>query len=67
MFTTVEDLRSTCKPVYVGETLQRHFNRRGGAVYHVQACLRASRDRESSFRDCRCPVKLVQASLSAMK
>ena len=28
-------------------TLQRRFNRRGGAVKHVQACLSTSKDEES--------------------
>ena len=34
---------------------------------HVQACLRARKDRESSFHDCRCPVRFVQAYLCAGK
>ena len=34
---------------------------------HVQACLRAREDRESSFDRCGSPVKLVQACLCAEK
>ena len=30
---------------------------------HVQACLSAREDRESSFRRCRGPARLVQACL----
>ena len=48
-----------------GDTLQRHFNRRGGAVKHVHDCLSASKDRESCFHRCGGPVKLVQAFLCA--
>ena len=48
-----------------GTTLQRHFNRRRGAVKHVQDCLSASKGRESSFHHCGGPVKLVQACLCA--
>ena len=33
---------------------------RGGAVTHVQACLGASKDGESSFQYCGSPVKDVQ-------
>ena len=32
---------------------------------HVEACLSAREDRESSFHRCRGPVKLVQAFLCA--
>ena len=48
-----------------GNTLQRHLNRRGSAVKHVQACLTESKDGESSFHYCGSPVKLVQACLCA--
>ena len=34
---------------------------------HLQACLFAREDRESSFYRCGSPVSLVQASLSAGK
>ena len=44
-------------------TLQRRFNRRGGAV--KQACSSVSKDGESSFHHCGGPVKLVQACLCA--
>ena len=54
-------LVQTC--LYAGNTLQRRFNRRGGAVKHVQACLCARKDGESNFHHCGGPVKLVQASL----
>ena len=40
---------------------------RGGTVKHVQACLSAREDRESSFHQCRGPVRLVQAYLCAGK
>ena len=33
-------------------TLQSRFKRRGGAVKHVQACLTASIDQESSLHHC---------------
>ena len=33
----------------VGSTQQRRFHRRGGAVKHMQACLSARTDGESSF------------------
>ena len=46
-------------------TLQRHLNRRGGAIKHVQVCFCTSTDRESSFHQCGGPVKLVQACLYA--
>ena len=35
----------------------------GGALKHVQACLSAKKDQESSFHYCGGPVKLVQACL----
>ena len=38
--------------LYPGNTLQRHFNRRRGAVKHVHDCLSARKDRESSFHHC---------------
>ena len=38
-------------------TVQRSFNRRGGGVNHVQACLSARKDLESSFHNCGGPVK----------
>ena len=50
---------------WVGNTLQRHFNRRGGAVKDVQACLSVRKDRENSFHNCEAPVKLVQARVWA--
>ena len=34
---------------------------------HVQHCLSAREDRESSFRNCGDPVRMVQACLSAGK
>ena len=34
---------------------------------HVQACLSAREDRESSFHCCGCPVRLVKACLCAGK
>ena len=34
---------------------------------HVQACLSARKDRESSFQDCGSPVRFVQAYLCAGK
>ena len=46
-------------------TLQRSFNRRGGAVKDVQACLSARQDVERSFHHCGGPVKLIQACLCA--
>ena len=49
----------------VGNTLQPRFYRREGAVKHVQACLSARKDGESSFHLCGGPVQLVQASLCA--
>ena len=36
---------------------------RGSAVKHVEDCLSAREDRESSFHHCGRPVKLVQACL----
>ena len=42
-----------------GNTLQRHLNRRGSAVKHVQAFLSESKDGESSLHYCGSPVKLV--------
>ena len=41
------------------------LNRRGGAVKHVQTCLSAIKDRDSSFDHYGGPVKLVQACLCA--
>ena len=41
------------------------LNRRGGAVKHVQICLSASKDRDSSFHHYGGPVKLVQAFFCA--
>ena len=35
-------LVQTC--LYAGDTLQRRFNRQGGAVKHVQACLSLRKD-----------------------
>ena len=35
-----------------GKTLESRFNRRGGAVKHVQSSLSASKDLESSFHHC---------------
>ena len=49
-----------------GNTLQRRFKRRRGAMKHVKSCLRASKGGESSFHYCGGPVKLVQASLWAV-
>ena len=43
-------LVQTC--LYVGNILQRCFNRRGGALKHMQACLSSSKDRGSSFLLC---------------
>ena len=54
-------LVQTC--LCVGNTLQRRFHRRGGAVKHVQACLSSRKDGESSFHHCGGPVKLVQTCL----
>ena len=34
---------------------------------HVQACLSAREDRESSFHHCGSPLRLVQACLNARK
>ena len=34
---------------------------------HVQACLYATKDRESSFHDCGGPVELPEACFSARK
>ena len=51
--------------LWAGITLQRHLNRRGGAIKHVQVCFCASTDRESSFHHCGDSVKLVQAFLYA--
>ena len=48
-----------------GINLQSRFDRRGGAVKHVQACLNARKDVESSFHHGGGPVKLVQAYLCA--
>ena len=48
-----------------GNTLQLRFIRQGGAMKHVQNCLRASAYQESSFHHCGSPVKLVQAGLCA--
>ena len=39
------------------------LNRRDGAVQHVQTCLNAIKDRDSSFHHYGGPVKLVQACL----
>ena len=49
--------------LWAGNTLQRHLNRRGGAVKNVQACLNVRKDLESSFHHCGGPVKPVQACL----
>ena len=46
-------------------TLQRTYNRRGGAFKHLQVCLNASKNGECSFHYCGCPVKLVQTCLFA--
>ena len=35
--------------LYAEGTLQRRFNRRGGAVKQLQSCLSARKDVESSF------------------
>ena len=43
------------------------FNLRGGAGKHLQACLGALEDRESSFHRCGGPVKLVKDCLFAGK
>ena len=40
-------LMQTC--LYTGNTLQRRFNRQGGAVKRVQACSNASKDGETVF------------------
>ena len=42
--------------LYAGNTLQHRFNRQGSAVKHVQACLSAGKDGESSFLQCGIPV-----------
>ena len=66
VFTTVEVLLSSCKPVYVKETpYNADLTDLRGALKHIQACLSASKDGESSFHYCRSPVKLVQACLWA--
>ena len=49
--------------LYAGNTLQRRFDRRGGAMKHVQLGLCASSDQESSLHHCGGPVKLVQSCL----
>ena len=51
--------------LWAGNTLQPNLNRRRGAAKHVQACLRARNDRESSLHHCGGPVNLVQAGLCA--
>ena len=43
------------------------FDGRAVAMKHVQACFSARKDRESSFRHCESPVKLVQACVCAEK
>ena len=48
-----------------GNTLQRRFNRRRGAVNHVQACLSARKYLESSLHHSGDPVKLVKPCLFA--
>ena len=49
--------------VWAGNTLQRHFSRRGNGLKHVQACLSTSKDGLCSFHQFGGPVKLVQACL----
>ena len=50
------------------ERSRKMFSHRCGCpVKLVQACLSASKDRESSFHSCRGPIKLVEACLSAGK
>ena len=46
-----------------GSTLQRRINRQGTVVKHMQACLSARRDGESSFLHCGSPVNLGQGCL----
>ena len=49
-------LVQTC--LCAGNTLQRRFHRRGGAVKHVQACSSDIKHGESSFLHCGSNVKL---------
>ena len=48
-------------------TRQSRFNKGVRAVKHVEACLHAWEDRESSFHHCGSPVRLVHARLCAGK
>ena len=50
-----------------GKDLKSRFKLPGGVVKHLQACLSAREDRESSFRCFCCPVRLVQACLCTGK
>ena len=50
-----------------GKTWESRFNLQGGAVKHVEACLSAREDRESSFHHCGGPVRLVQICLCVGK
>ena len=50
-----------------GKTFLRRFPLLGSGVQHVEACLSAREDRESSFVHCGSPVWLMQACLCEVK
>ena len=54
-------LVQTC--LYMGNTLKNRLRSSGGGVKHVQPCLSASKDGESSFHLCGSRVKLHGVSL----
>ena len=50
-----------------GKDLKSRLKLPGGVVKHLQACLSAMEDRESSFHHCGGPLGLVQNCLCAGK
>ena len=68
VFTSVEVLRSSCKPVQVtGNYRESIFHHCVCAVNLALACLSTKRHREGSFHHCGSSVKLVKACLCARK
>ena len=64
VFSSVEVLRSWCKPVYVQETPYNAVFTAEELMWSMcRPRLSARKDGESSFLQCGCPVRLVQACL----
>ena len=66
VFTAVEVLWGSCKPVYVRKLPDKDvLTIAKCSVKRVQASWGAREDQESSFHNCGGPVRLVEASLCA--